>query len=284
MSNLVANAALLATPLLACAVGCHLVQSTDAVTQESILKAARTSPDAVTLSIYWLRLPHTSDGADGGLWDHVQEDRLPVELRKRLADNGLRAGVVGVVPPDLLLRLLDPEGDAELDQSGVGELRKTGVSQRTRQLRSGQELSLNASPVIDHAKLSIVKGDETTHMELGQLQGVYVLEAARADDDLAWVSLLPTVQHGDPHLSFTQDDTGVIGYGATTRDTEAFPDLAVAADLAAGEMLLVTNLPGSASQLGGLFHTPPTDTGCERKAILVRVAATPTSRAFLTEK
>ncbi|MEM6330558.1 MAG: hypothetical protein AAF790_09950, partial [Planctomycetota bacterium] len=106
---------------------------------------------------------------------------------------------------------------------------------------------------------------------------------ARADDDRAWVSLLPTLQHGAPRMSFSQDETGVVSHGAMTRSTEAFPDMAISADLAPGEMLIVTNLPGSASQLGGLFHAPADGTGCQRKAIVVRVARAPASTAFLND-
>ncbi|MEM6798042.1 MAG: hypothetical protein AAF589_00880 [Planctomycetota bacterium] len=263
--------------------GCHLMESHEAITQESILRAAKPSAEAVTLDIYWVRLPHTSDGSDGGLWNHVNEDRLTIDVRRRLAENGLRAGVIGSTPPDLLLRLLDPDGAGELNGDGAAELRRTGVVVRTRQLRAGQELPLNASPTLDEATLLLGDGEDLSERTFAAAQGVYVVEVARADDDRTWLSLLPTVRHGSPRLSFSHDETGVISHGTMVRDTEAFPDLAMSSELAPGEILLVTNLPNSGSLLGGLLHAPATDAACERKAMLLRIADTPASQAFLPD-
>ncbi len=260
------------------------METPEAVTQDSLLQAAVASAEAVTLDIFWIRLPHSSDGTDGGLWNQVHEDRLPIDLRRRLADNGLRAGVVGSTPSDLLLRLLDPDGAGKVDRTGFAELRRTGVTARTRQLRSGQELPLNASPILDEAKLLLATGEESQERTWQKAQGVYIVETARAENDQSWVSLLPTVEHGDPRLSFSQDETGVISHGTMARQTASFPDLAISADLAPGEMLLVTNLPNSGTQLGGLFHAPVGNTSCERKAILVRVAAAATAQVFLPEE
>ena len=251
------------------------------MTQQSILQAAQPSADAVTLDIYWIRLPHTSDGADAGLWDQIHEDRLPVELRRRLASNGLRAGVVPSAVPDRILRMIDPRATRDTTNQSTTELRETGVRRRSRQLRPGAKIDLNASEVIDELRLAITRDDEETFTDFANVQGVYVLQADRAENDEAWVSLLPIVRHGAQRIRFTSDEFGAISRGAPTRDSAPLPDLAIAATLSPGEMLLVTNLPDSASQLGGLFHTPPDSSEGQRKAILVRVAGAPKTRAFL---
>ncbi|MEM6330498.1 MAG: hypothetical protein AAF790_09635, partial [Planctomycetota bacterium] len=191
------GAVLLGVSLLACVClhgGCSALQPAAGITAESLLHAAKPSPDAVTLDLYWVRLPHSADGRDGGLWKHVDEDRLPVALRRRLAGNGLRAGVIGRTPPDVLLRLLDPDGEADLNQGGVTALKRTGVSVRTRQLRPGQELPVNASPILAEATVAIREagagggpGGGPTEKSFAGVQGVYILETARADDDRAWV-------------------------------------------------------------------------------------------------
>ena len=66
---------------------------------ESPLRAALSSSDAVTLDIFWANLPAEGPDFDARLWRFIQEDRVDPELRSRLMQNGLRAGVVGGAPP-----------------------------------------------------------------------------------------------------------------------------------------------------------------------------------------
>lgn len=261
-----------------CAGGCHLLGDGAPITEQSLLKAAVPDANAVTLDIYWVELPSFEDEAyqPDELWSEVRENHLSVELRSRLASNGLRAGVVATKVPDALLRLLDPNGEADVATVGVSKLQETGVRRRTRQLQPGDEIELNASPVIEEAPLLVSHQGRVSGKTYQGVQGVYVLKVDRAGDDSVAVRLLPEVRHGAQQLRFESDETGAFTRGALKRESETFADLAIEADLAAGEMLLVTNLPESTSRIGGLFH----QRGEQRKAILVRIAQAPATRAF----
>ncbi|MEM1304652.1 MAG: hypothetical protein AAGG46_07130, partial [Planctomycetota bacterium] len=92
----------------------------------------------------------------------------------------------------------------------------------------------------------------------------------------------PELRHGEQRLRFTPDATGAISRASMTRDVEAFPELAVGADLAPGETLVVTSTPNADGRLGGYFHRAVADTS-RRRAMLIRVAATPRDAAFDVE-
>ena len=263
-----------------CVMGCHLLESGEGLTEQSILKSAAPSDDSVVLDIFWVRLPVDFEAEESGFWSQIQEDRIAVGQRRRLADNGMRAGVIGAAPPDELLRLINPSGAAGADAAKTA-LEDTGVRRRTRQLRMGKKLEINASQVIAEAPLVLASGGGLSGRTFHQAQGVYVLETALAEDEKIEVSLLPEVRHGEQSLRFAADETGVISRGALTRDAESLTDLRVAAALSAGEMLLVTSLPEAGSRLGELFHTTADGAVPARKAILVRIASAPPTRAFL---
>lgn len=262
--------------LLVLLVGCHALDSTDPITGKSLLQAAKSSDESVTVDIYWANIP---EGADAGLWDEVQEERLAIDLRRNLASNGLRAGVVGTQVPDSLLRLLDPEGKADLSYDTTTSLAETGVRRRTRQMRAGNPVELQASEKLPQATLLIAAEGEVTGRTFYDAQGFYILQAERVGDSQVRLQLNPEVRHGQEQLRFAPDETGMISRGAMTRDAVVLNDLHIDAELEPGEMLLVTSLPDVGSRLGGLLHTSESKAG-ERKAILVRIASTPSSRAF----
>lgn len=272
---------------LACATGCHLLGEGQLITEQSLLKAAAAADDAVTLDIFWVELPSFDAPAHEDcerLWNEVREDRLPVDLRERLACNGLRAGVVGAKTPDALLRLLDPNDEADVSSVGVSDLRETGVRRRTRQMRPGESIELNASQVVAETPLLVAREGRVTGREYRQAQGVYVLGVeplgdAPSGDQRVTLRLQPEVRHGDQQLRFVSDETGAITRGSLRRESVSFADLAIEAELGAGEMLLVTGLPESGSRLGGLFH----ERDGQPKAILVRVAQAPATRVFAAE-
>ncbi|MEN1678464.1 MAG: hypothetical protein AAGJ46_02650 [Planctomycetota bacterium] len=263
---------------LAVAAGCHVLDLEPAPAGESPLRVGDASADAVTLEVYWIDLPADVDQPD--LWGELFEDRLEPELRERLASNGLRAAVAGATPPDALLRLIDPNTEADMTIAGATPVRSTGVRRRTRQLRPGDEMEINASTVLDEAPLFVCRGGRVTGKTYYGAQGVYVLSVDRSSDGRTELRLAPQVRHGEQLLRFVSDDTGAITRGSLQRPTEAFTDLAIAAPMSAGETLLVSSLPGAGARLGGLLHAVGEDDEDARKAILIRVAGEPASRAF----
>ena len=90
------------------------------------LAPAQMSPDSVGLELFFVRCPFGDPDVNTKLWQEIDEQHLPADLRERLARNGFRAGVVsGQVPVELskLLELSDkPSGAASgSENQGQGE-------------------------------------------------------------------------------------------------------------------------------------------------------------------
>ncbi|WP_146573195.1 hypothetical protein [Botrimarina hoheduenensis] len=256
---------------------------------ESPLRAARASSDAVTLDIFWANLPAEGPEFDRQLWRFVQEDRIDPERRSALLGNGLRAGVVGGAPPEVIVRLLDPlgrrrhqtdSGEAatpapDEKESGLGE--QTGVRGRTMAVRPGEPVTLLASQVYEEA---IVLEADLTGSTFRNAQAVYRLRVDRGDDGAYAVGLTPELHLGSPRAEWVRDETSMIAFQKMEREKRVYDELRVAAPLVVGEMLLVTSLPDCAGQLGPYFHQADQGPTGHRKAILIRLTQAPPDPAF----
>ena len=252
---------------------------------ESPLHAAKPSPDAVTLEIFWARFPAGSPALNDEVWREIQEDRLPPELRARLAAQGLRAGVVGGTPPAAIMALLNPAGrkfdelaaEEQVDPAVLAEAPK--VTRRLKQLRFGTRMELQSSDVIEQATLLVPAEGELGGGTYGLAQAIYQLEVRAQPSGQVELQMTPELQHGPQQGRWSQDDTGILRL-APARDAEVFRDLRMAIPLAPGEMLLVLGLPDAVGRLGHYFHTVETPTGREQKAVLIRIADVPRGDEF----
>lgn len=266
--------------------GCHTLIGSPEVASEGLLQAAPSSPDAVTLDIYWADLPAGGESDWADLWRFVQEERLDGALRRRLAEQGLRAGIVGGVPPEEIVRLLDPEGrhtgssrseETEGEETVLAE--STGVSRKTIQLRPGKPLEIKASQTLEEFPLLAADG-RSAEMIRGA-QAFYQLELERRAGGGYTVGLTPELQTGAARWKWTPDETGMISRQKPMRDKRVFADLAIEAPLVLGEMLIVTSRgEASGGLLGHCLHR--SDAGSEEgsRAILVRLTHTPPAPEF----
>src|SRR6202521_4267835 len=71
---------------------------------KSPLSSVGMSADSVTLEIFTAPTPLGAPQLSA-LWNEVDEQPLPADLRQRLAQNGLRAGIVGPHVPHALAEL-----------------------------------------------------------------------------------------------------------------------------------------------------------------------------------
>ena len=262
-------------------VGCSsLLISEEALTQSpSLLKAASASADAVTIDIYWATLP---DDADETLWRYVQEDRLDSELRGQLIQNGFRAGIVGGVPPEQIVKLLNPTGHSTDDEENALAVTldsPTGVSRSTKQLRPGKSATINASEIIKRAPLLLADGGPIHGKTYKQVQPVYDVQVERDGEGGYSVVITPELHFGDTKMRWNSDEQGMIARGVAQREREIFSNLRIKAPLVVGEMLIATSLPNADSRLGYYFHKADETASSHRKAIVIRLTQAP-SKAF----
>ena len=75
--------------------GCRLLNDQAVVQGHSPLRPGRPSPDSVTMEIIWARFPAGDPALNTDAWREIDETQLPPSVQRELANNGLRAGVVG---------------------------------------------------------------------------------------------------------------------------------------------------------------------------------------------
>lgn len=244
----------------------------------SMLRPATMSPDSVGLEILFVRSRLDDDEVNHELWNEVDEQRLPAELRRLLAENGFRAGVVGSSVPAPLAKLLNGKKDsAKPEIVAEGNLVKldddAAVTGRHLQLRPGMPSEIQASRVYDQLPLLVRRDDQVVGNLLDKAQGVFVLRTQFEPGGAVRLTLSPEVQHGEMKQSFESTQEGVWKLQAS-RKRETFPNLELSAGLSAGEMLILTCLPERAGSLGHHFFTDRSSGVCEQKLVIIRLSQT----------
>jgi hypothetical protein len=263
--------------LLSLALGCNALRDPGDITPDSLLHAAKSSPTSISVDIYWARTTPTDPEWHDKLWEAVQEDCVPVETRRALAENGLRVGVVGGNPNPMIARLLNPEPDAtpeEREQKILSGMAK--VTRRLLTLRPGQRGEIQSTDSVSDFTLIRHRAGQLTGRPYQSAQGLYAMEIERKEGDRIEVELVPEVHYGQPKMQFTSAGPGVMVH-RLGRDVEVFDDLRTQVSLTSGEMLVVAALPNSGSKLGGLFHTCEGPDGSQQKILLIRLSQVPRS-------
>lgn len=273
--------------LTASAVGCTTLLSVSdkPLPVGSPLRAADRSRDGVRFEVYWATLPPEAEADhQASLWRFVQEERLDEGLRARLRRNGLRAGVVGGVPPKEIMRLLDPRPNGSGGDDADGMVTRlsspTGVKKQEMTVRPGEPAQVNASDVTPSATILLTDERGPWGETFDQVQAVYRVGAEPRRGGGYVVSIAPELHHGESRMRWVADGTGAITRPKASREERSFADLQIEAPLVVGEMLLITSLPDSDSRLGGFFHRADGEVSGSRKAILVRLVQTPPEADF----
>lgn len=266
-------------------VGCSAFVNDAPLPVGSPLRAAERSPDGVRFEVYWATLPPEAEADDqASLWRFVQEERLDETLRSRLQRNGFRAGVVGGVPPQEIVRLLNPRPD-DAEDSADGAVSKlsapTGVKRQEMTVRPNEPAQVNASEVADSATIFLAdEGGAPWGETFERVQAIYKVGVEERPGGGYVVAVAPELHHGEARMRWVADGAGAITRPRATREERPFPDLRVESPLVVGEMLIVTSLPGSDSRLGGFFHRSDGEVSGLRKAIVVRLVQTPPEADF----
>jgi hypothetical protein len=246
-------------------------------TKPSLLGPAQMTPDAVALEIVPVRLPPRSAELERKVWEEVDEQPLPPELRRRLARHGFRAGVAGRMPAALVetLAMKDklPASDEPQKLSASDLTAPPRVLARRLQVQAAQRSEIVASGVHESWPVLVCEDGELCGRTYHEAQGVFALAAFPQADGRVRLELVPELHHDHsrPHW---------VGDQATwrldsARPRRVFDDLKLSTVLRPGSMLIIGGLPDRAGSLGDCFFTDDSgSTNTERKVLLVRVCQT----------
>jgi hypothetical protein len=242
----------------------------------SLLKPAQMSPDSVVLDVFFVRFPFGDAEANETLWQEVDEQQIPAEVRTRLARNGFRAGAIGNQLPVALSKLLElkdkpvPNGGAnQINLSELGS--EPRVDRRHMSLRAAARGQIIASDTYGELTVLMPEADGLCGQTYVQAQGMFAVTAVPQPDGRVRLDLLPELHHNQPKQRWIGDQ-GTLRLDMA-RPKRAFDTLALSATLSPGNILLMTSLPNRPGSLGHHFFTCNKGQQ-EQKLLVIRLAQT----------
>ena len=273
--------------LLTLLVGCRLMDDHAVTAGKSPLRPIRSSPDSVAVEIFWARYPWSDGEISNARWQEIDETPIPVDVRRRLATNGFRVGVVGNILPVPLARALQLNGESgtrdspadNLVQDQVDLLVEPMVRRRRLQLKSGRRAEIQASELIREVPLLVATDGELGGRTYADAQAIFAIDVIPQPDQSVELRLVPELHYGPQKLRYVGGEDGVLRQEAK-RDRKVFTELEITASLSPGEMLVMMGRPDATGKLGDYFHSVDVAAGRQQKLIVIRLAQVPQSQSF----
>ena len=249
----------------------------------SQLPRARMSPDAVVLELAFVRLPAADEANYGAIWSQIDEQHFAPELRKELAANGLRVGVLGQQLPTELRAALDAaasqleERAEDIDTNDT----ETDLKQRRLQCRTGKRAKIVVSKSKPSLSYLALEDGHIHGSVLENAQCLLALKPYPQGDGRVRLDITPEIEHGELRTQWVPQD------GAWTqrvgRERVILDRLRSVAALVAGQVLVLSTTP-DIKGLGEHFFSETAGGRMERTVLLVRVAQTQWDDLFAPEQ
>ena len=257
--------------------GCRIVDPSPQ--GRSPLVPLMLSPDAIALEVFSVPAP-LDDPQMAALWTEVDEQPLPAACRAKLAQNGLRAGIVGNTVPDALAALLKVTDERiSADERALVPIEaEEGIALTVMQPRTGERRDLITSPVHDEIALFRHVDKQVEGKTYHKAEGRLALRVFRERDGRVRLELTPELHHGEFKSRVRGSDGMMIL--KQERQMELFEELRTSATLAPGQMLLITCQPGRPGTVGHCFFTQAVGDKPMQKLYVLRVAQARPDRSF----
>ena len=259
--------------------GCALIASPTDPVPRPPLPPPQMPPDSAVLEVFSIRLPPAESDLNSRLWEKVDEQQFPTELRRKLEKSGFRAGILAGQIPPVLAQLLDLK-DKPRSNDGVQEVKISDmvaparVTSQHMQTREGSRYEIMSSGVVEKMPILVSEGGEIHGETFEQAQGMFALHVAPQPDGRVQVELVPEIHHGENRQHWVGDQS--IFRLETGRKKQAFEELKLTATMSPGAMLLLGSQPNRQGSLGHYFFLESNgrDDRCDEKLILVRLCQT----------
>jgi hypothetical protein len=275
-------------------VGCHVwslpaPEASNAPAHQKLLKPVGMGEDGFSLEIITLRYPLGDAELNEAAWSQIDEQAIPIDVRRRLADNGLRAGTIAGQLPAAVARILTAaEEPATLTEAAANFAQAPVVSRQRMQLHSGWRGQLLASKIYDEVPLLLREqnGDriDVTGKPFRLAQGILDVTASATGDRRVRLHFTPELHHGEARQAFVVESVDAQLRPQASKQKKVFDNLAFEATLAAEQMLVIASLPERPGTVGHVFLTEHQADQMQQKMMIVRLEQSRYSDLFAGEK
>jgi hypothetical protein len=225
------------------------------------------SPDSVVLELAFLDVSDQDE-----LWDEVDEQILPVDVRRKLTQQGLRTGVTGTQLPGWIIdRLEQQKKTIEIDEQTGSAVVGDQDGPRRLQCRSDHPREIDIGPVRKELVLAADANEQQPERTLQDaLCRLSVVSQAQGDGRVH-LQLTPEIAHGPPRHRWVGGDGSFRIH--LSQDHERYDDLTVSAVLNPGQTLVLAGTP-EVHGLGQHFFPVGEGFPNHRRILLLRLAQT----------
>lgn len=239
----------------------------------------RAAPRTVSLEIVFVRADEHDAAWQNDLWQLADEQALDGGLRRRIAANGMRAGLLGgQLPPELAARLEPAAPAADPGDLPADEVERPAIVSRHLNLLPGRDNEVVCGTKIDELILFEHDGGDVRGGTYRDATTYFALKAWPAADGRVRVELVPTIKHGPLTRSWVGEE------GAFRLETgqrrEPLDRLAVTATISPGGRLLVGPTGDASSSAGDAFFLERAQGRQARRLLAIRVRNRPTDPLF----
>jgi hypothetical protein len=241
-------------------------------------------PGGVALELFFVRYRAGDASVNTPLWSSVDDQQLPVDLRRRLAANGFLAGTLAAQPPPVIERLLNLDEHAAvsdtppvIDPSRPSKVKHRLLEIYRREASSQIVLKGDKEPL---PELTVLYSDEQAvrGRTFENAKGVFVTKVEPQPDGRVTLQLTPEIEYGEARQKMSPRDGGYTMSFVAPHKT--FDDLRLSVTLSPGEMLVVGCRDDRLASLGYQLFTQRDDESLDQVLLLVRLAHAGSSELF----
>ncbi len=261
--------------------GCSLLWL-DMPAPPSELPPAVMPKDCVTLEIMMLRVPDGESNELAPLWQELDEQHIPLDLRRRLDENGFRSGLTGTQLPGSIRQLLAAEENQLQgnNEQGIVVDNKITATRRLLQSRTGQRNEIIAGEEQPETVI-LEKRDGAIHGQTySQSQCIFAVKTNPLGDGRVELDLTPELKYGQRQGQWVgQKNTGIQWLHAG-KESKVFGRLHGVLRIAPGQTLVVAGTPEARGLGQSFFNEIDLDGKPVRKLLLIRLAQTQYDNLF----
>ena len=272
------------TVMFASCVGCQVWQQADQPT--SAMSLIEPAEDQVVLDVSFVTVSASNEQLQQAVWNEADEQVLDNDLRRRLAANGMRCGILGQSAPAALQQLLLETKDGhEADlANGTGSLEQLGDRGQQMQLRTGRLGKVVVTPGLRNEMVILSRqGDQFVGETLAQAQCIFGVRCYPENDQHVTLELSPQIEHGEAKTRFVGKHEHASWLVDSSRERRLFTDLTLRPVLMAGQTLVVSCTPSTMGVGGKFFGGTGEESTKTTTMLLIRVIESGASSIFSPE-